>query len=288
MKKVPIIALLLLSACGVQVPESTVTVQVQASSTEPIILTMATETPQPTMTPTETITPAPTALPTEIIDAMGVEMVLVPEGDFIMGSDSWSKDERPAHQVYLDSYYIDKYEVTNVLYKACVDMGKCDPPFDTNFFDNSRSAEHPVVYVSWNMAKGYCEWRDARLPTEAEWEKAARGTDERTYPWGNEMDDSFLNHLPNLTKPVGSYTMGISPYGVYDMAGNVWEWVADWYDESYYARSPGVSPLGPEEGNRRVLRGGAIYTGDVMVRTTVRGKIDPITTDSRTGFRCAR
>jgi len=194
----------------------------------------------PTLASTITFTPAPTALPSEIADIKDVEMVIVAEGEFTMGSNDGSSDEQPIHQVYLDTYYIDKYEVTNVLYKVCVDAGVCNQPTTTSDYNNSQYVLHPVVYVNWNMAKEYCEWRDARLPTEAEWEKAARGTDGRTYPWGEGIDDTFANYNQNVgdTTAVGDYPEGESPYGAYDMAGNVWEWVADLYDSDYYGKSP--------------------------------------------------
>ena len=256
------------------------TFEVQASPTEPIV-----ETPAPTRTPTKTLTPAPTELPAEITDGKGVEMVLVPEGEFTMGSDAYS-DEQPIHDVYLDTYYIDKYEVTNALYKACVDAGVCDQPIITTDYNNSQYAQHPVVYVTWNMAKEYCEWRGARLPTEAEWEKAARGTDGRTYPWGEEIDSSFANYGGNVgdTTSVGSYESGVSPYGAYDMAGNVWEWVADWYD-AY----PGNTVSNDNYGTTyRVLRGGSWYYDDSGVRSANRVRVNPASSSGYVGFRCSR
>jgi formylglycine-generating enzyme required for sulfatase activity len=129
---------------------------------------------------------------------------------------------------------MDVYEVTNALYKVCVEARVCLPPQYAAHFNDSKYANHPVVYVDWNMAKTYCEWRGARLPTEAEWEKAARGTDGRIYPWGKGNGKTFANYGSSNISAVGSYEKGKSPYGMYDMAGNVSEWVADWYDESYY------------------------------------------------------
>ena len=155
-------------------------------------------------------------------------------------------DEEPIHKVVLDAFSIDKTEVTNALYKDCEDQGVCDPPQDINsnsqasYYGNPAFDDYPVIYVTWDQAKTYCEWRGGRLPTEAEWEKAARSADGRTYPWGETIDDTFANFNYGIgdTTAVGSYENGKSPYGVYDMAGNVWEWVADWYSDTYYQRSP--------------------------------------------------
>jgi len=178
-------AIILVSGCGPSQEEMQATVQAGMEQTQAVI---------PTDTPLPTEPPLPTALPSALTDAWGVEMVLVPDGEFTMGSDSGSSDEQPVHQVFLETYYIDKYEVTNTLYKACVDAGVCDPPAKTSDYNNSQYAQHPVVYVNWNMANEYCKWRGARLPTESEWEKAARGTDGRTYPWGEEINNSFANY----------------------------------------------------------------------------------------------
>jgi len=232
--------------------------------------------------------------PTQITDDYGVEMMFVPAGDFQMGS-AWydfsaSSDEKPVHTVYLDAYYIDKHEVTNALYKACVNAGVCAQPSDTSHYNDSQYARHPVVYVDWNQAKAYCEWRGASLPTEAQWEKAARGTDGRTYPWGEGIDSAFSNYSENVdnTTEVGYYEKGKSPYGVYDMAGNVWEWVNDWYDGMYYQSSPSSNPTGPSSGQYRVLRGGAWYNGDYYVRSAYRSGDNPTYTLNSVGFRCSR
>ncbi|MEW5940664.1 MAG: formylglycine-generating enzyme family protein, partial [Chloroflexota bacterium] len=213
------------------------------------------------------------------------------------GSDNGNGNERPAHQVYLNTYYMDKYEVTNAFYKACVDEKICTDPKRTvsytrsNYYSNSQYSDYPVIYVDWNMAKNYCEWRGARLPTEAEWEKAARGTDGRTYPWGESLNCFMANYSMCVgdTSAVGSYEGGQSPYGIYDMAGNVWEWVADWYQDTYYQNSPFDNPLGPSSGQYRVLRGGSwdpLYAK--TVRTTNRGSGVPTDTYRYVGFRCTR
>ena len=241
----------------------------------------------------------------EITDEKGVEMILIPEGAFVMGSDDAIFDPmKPAHQVILDAYYIDKYEVTNSLYKACVDEGVCDQPVNPGVYTDPQFAQYPVTFVKWQMAVDFCEWRGARLPTEAEWEKAARGTDERSYPWGNDFGDGKANFCDakcilaaadkttddgyEEAAPVGSYSDGVSPYGVYDMAGNVWEWVADWADEEYYASSPKANPLGPEEGNLRVMRGGSWHDPQSVLYTYNRGAIPPSLIMNELGIRCAR
>jgi formylglycine-generating enzyme required for sulfatase activity len=198
-------------------------------------------------------TPTPSAPP---------GMVYIPAGEFIMGSDEGDSDERPVHTVYLDAFHIDRTEVANAQYQACVEAGACDAPSNTTYYDNSNYAQHPVVHVSWDDADAYCRWAGKRLPTEAEWEKAARGTDGRRYPWGNSEPDcnkANYNDCVGLTTEVGSYPAGASLYGVLDMAGNVWEWVADWYDPGYYSQSPTRNPPGPDSGELRVLRGGSWY-----------------------------
>jgi formylglycine-generating enzyme required for sulfatase activity/serine/threonine protein kinase len=246
--------------------------------------------------PQPTATPATNTLPEEITDEKGFTMRLVPAGSFTMGSDSGNADEKPAHTVTLDDYYMDVYEVTNSLYAACVDAGECTPPHNAgshtrpNYFRNSVYMNFPVVYVDWNQAKTYCKWRGADLPTEAQWEKAARGTDGRTYPWGNAAPSYQLNSSVNNgdTTEVGSYESGKSPYGMYDMAGNVWEWVNDWYDPIYYSSSSDRNPQGPTSGDYRVLRGGLWGYDGSDVRSASRDRLAPMNKYSSVGFRCAR
>jgi len=258
------------------------------------------------------VMPGETSAPSDFIVSKGVRMLLVPAGEFTMGrsaSDqfadcqelnqecqlSWFMDEEPIHKVYLDAFYIDVYEVTNALYKVCAEQGVCDPPQASNsnsrvnYYGNPEFDNYPVIYVSWIQAKTYCEWREARLPTEAEWEKAARGTDARIYPWGNELDETYANYNLDIgdTTEVGSYESGKSPYHVYDMAGNVWEWVADWYSETYYQRSPTENPPGPASGDYRGLRGGSWGLVGVSVSASYRYASDPTEPNLDLGFRCA-
>ena len=231
----------------------------------------------------------------EFVDEKGVPMVLVSAGEFTMGSNDENDDAKPVHTVYLDAFYIDKYEIINALYKACADSGVCQPLRSDsvtrpNYYGNPQFDNYPVIFVDWNMAMAYCEWRGARLPTEAEWEKAARGTDGRIFPWGEGIDKTFANYNDYVgdTTAVGSYEIGQSQYGVYDMAGNVWEWVADWYSETYYQNSPLTDPLGPDSGEYHVVRGGSWnYVVDV-IRSAHRSKGDGTIAQGGLGFRCAK
>jgi formylglycine-generating enzyme required for sulfatase activity len=243
--------------------------------------------PRPTATPgVPTFTPLP---PTDTPIAFAPPgMVYVLAGEFIMGSDEGDSDERPVHTVYLDAFYIDKTEVTNAQYWACVEAGACDAPSVTYY--DANYAQHPVVFVSWNAADAYCRWAGKRLPTEAEWEKAARGTDGRTYPWGEgiDCDHAQYNECTGRTVLVGSKPKGASPYGALDMAGNVWEWVANPYDSGYYSQSPARNPPGPDSGEYRVLRGGSWNFNLWDARCASRRWYTPRLRGNYVGFRCAR
>lgn len=257
--------------------------------------------------PTETIVPTETIAPTEtpfveptigvgstIIGADGMILRYVPAGEFAMGSDA-NSDEQPIHSVTLDAYWIDQTEVTNAMYIKCVKANECKPPRELSsntreiYFYNPGFGIYPVISVSWNDAVAYCSWIGRRLPTEAEWEKAARGTDGRIYPWGNDKPSAnFINMDNSDTTEVGSYPDGASFYGVLDMSGNVWEWVADWYDKAYYQTSPSSNPLGPESGELRVLRGGSWFNLDHDVSSSQRYMNGPRFNLSRIGFRCSQ
>ena len=268
---------------------------------------------QPTLPsglPTPTAFPPPAATFTgdtwlHPIDEM--TLVFVPEGLFVMGStpDSPGADEteKPHRTVHLDAFWIDRTEVTNGMYALCVLEGGCSPPSLTYtltrqaYYDDLSFAEYPVVNVTWSQATDYCNWAGRRLPTEAEWEKAARGTDGRLYPWGNDAPTCdllrFGNPGPGLTSceedtaRVGSFAQGASPYGVMDLSGNVWEWTADWYAPDTYQSDSFENPLGPPSGETKVLRGGAFNDGPATVRATNRHHTAPNNPSYFIGFRCA-
>lgn len=253
-----------------------------------------------TLLPTRTLTPVPTLTPKHEIeissktwDKDGMEMIFIPDGELMMGDNHGYDHEKPVHTVYLDSYWMDKFEVSNKQYQSCVWQGLCKP---SRYADNTKinGADQPVVGVDWNNAKAYCEWAGRRLPTEAEWEKAARGTDGRLFPWGNEPpSNNLLNWFGIIdgyeyTAPVGSFNKDQSPYGVMDMGGNVIEWVSDFYENNYYASSERNNPLGPVSGEYRVLRGGSRddYNPN-FIRSTHRSWYHPLLWDDYIGFRCA-
>ena len=221
-------------------------------------------------------------------------MVYVPAGEFSMGSDTGGSNEKPIHTVTLDAFWIDQTEVTNGMYARCVAAGACQPPSDTasytrsSYYNDTQYADYPVIYVDWDQASAYCAWCGARLPTEAEWEKAARGADGRTYPWGENIDSILANYSINVgdTTKVGSYPDGASPYGALDMAGNVWEWVDDWYGSNYYNHSPISNPTGPDSGASKVLRGGFWGNDGLILLSAYRYWGDPTNAGDVIGFRC--
>jgi formylglycine-generating enzyme required for sulfatase activity len=213
--------------------------------------------------------------------------VTVTAGVFMMGCNAavdsmCHDDEKPYHQVTLPAFAIDTTEVTGAEYAACVAAGPCPTA-------NTSQQDGPAVLVTWAGADAYCRWAGNRLPNEAEWEKAARGTDGRVYPWGNDAPDCTRAQTAacgGTPGPVGAHPAGASPSGAQDMAGNVWEWVADWYQSDYYGQSPADSPPGPATGVNRVKRGGATAFTDPPPRVSLRVSTPPNAADSTTGFRC--
>lgn len=269
-------------------------------------------TPRPTATVAPLDTPAP-AGPELVIEVGGARMLLVAGGAFTMGSTAAGSDA-PPHEVGLDPFYIDATEVTNAQWESCVASGDCLPPADLRAYDGSpyysesAFADYPVIYVNWNDARAFCEWRGARLPTEAEWEMAAAfdpaSGSVSLFPWGDEWGPLRANHCDagcilagnaepafddgySQTAPVGSYPDGRSAIGALDMAGNVAEWVSDWYSSSYYADSPAENPSGPESGTFKVVRGGAWGVGETGMLSSRRSSFLPTDSGPGVGFRCA-
>ena len=267
--------------------------------------------PTPTLTPPPTVPPTPT--PEPFVSQTGSRMIYVPPGQFRMGFDEGEKIEAPSHMIDLNSFYIDETEVTNGEYAQCVDAGACDPPNSPNatyhpaYYGSSNYDNYPVIFVNWYDAYTFCEWRDARLPTEAEWEKAAGFDPEQMlklrYPWGNAFDGVRLNSCDvNCsqaegsvsfddghadTAPVGTYPDGRSSVGIYDLSGNVMEWVADWYGREYYVESTDTNPLGPLEGEYKIVRGGSWLSSADKTNVTSRISYDPLAYFATLGFRCA-
>ena len=234
----------------------------------------------------------------------GMPMVYVPGGEFKMGT---GRGADRAHAVALDSFWVDQTEVTNEHYRHCVEAGACRAPTSCSWgeptYEDVSKADHPVLCVSWQSARAYCRWAGGRLPTEAEWEYAARGPDSPAYPWGDEFDGTLLNscdtNCPHeaqrvnenddgyaMTAPVGSYPGGTSWCGSLDMAGNVWEWVADWHGP--YPRARQTNPTGPESGNEKIIRGGSWYDFNEygFLRADNRHPYEPRAADHLVGFRC--
>jgi len=262
-----------------------------------------------------------TAIKTRISPMDGMEQEYVPGGEFLMGSSQadadaalkecgsdcekkWFDAEVPQHTVFLDEFWIDKTEVTNGMYQKCVADGACQEPQKKSssarsaYYGSPQYADYPVMYVDWNQANAYCQWAGGKLPSEAQWEKAARGTDVQKYPWGNEQPDcgranfkgrniwGKTTYCKGDTTRVGSYPGGANPYGALDMTGNVWEWVNDWYGENYYQNSPQKNPSGPDSGQDRELRGGSWSDASTDLRLAVRYVVSPDLKSNYNGFRC--
>lgn len=277
--------LLCLTACQTATPSPTPT---------PVPTATLAPSPVPTLAPTQ-LAPTAIPLPAQPPTSDGAPLVYVPAGPFTMGSDM-APNEKPVHTVTLDAFWIDQFEVTNAQYQQCVATRACAAPPDgysgrhpDGYYNNPAFANFPVASVTWTEANQYCLWAGGRLPSEAEWEKAARGTDARLFPWGNTFDPARANSALNVTlvtTAAGTYPTGASPYGAQDMAGNVWEWVADWYGENYYAQSPDHNPLGPAIGQTRIVRGGGYGGYDTVLRTTERRDLPADQRNAFVGFRC--
>jgi len=272
----------------------------------------ATFTPQPNtstpipLTPNSTATIIPTNTITitttlgvgsiQISPKDGMQMVYIPEGKFLMGAEQ--------RKIYLNAYWIDRTEVTNAMFAQCVFAGVCNSPKSKDY-GVSLYGNYPVIWVSWFQAETYCQWARRRLPTEAEWEKAARGVDGRIYPWGNdpivgnqlnfcdknckyEWRSSSIDDGYSELAPVGGFPAGASPYGALDMGGNVLEWVADWFQKIIPANAPIRNPLGPSSGTKHALRGGSFNNTEFFVRVFARSGNEPNLTYGNVGFRCAK
>ena len=253
------------------------------------------------------------AQPESIVGKDGAPMLLIPEGEFTMGTDDvgagWhqgNSNEHPEHTVKLKSYYIDQFEITIARYAKFLEATKHSTPPSWDDEAVTLAGDRPVVGVDWEDANAYCKWAGERLPSEAEWEKAARGTDKRRFPWGDMqpfVDIANYNRglwvsYPITLAPVTSGAEGMSirhglkdggksPYGLYHMAGNAAEWVGDWYDREYYAKAPKENPTGPSAGEKKVLRGGSWGDPPRNIRVTARFSADPEFRDTSIGFRCA-
>lgn len=223
----------------------------------------------------------------------GMAQVYVPEGEFWMGKGEVRKNaDSPRHIVYLDAFWMDKYEVSNSMYLKCLQAGRCSKMVsDNTTYQNWIYRDHPVTYVTWEQARAYCQWAGRRLPTEAEWEKAARGTNGHIYPWGGEAPNArlanFEGSMIHEAVSVYRYPLGASPYGVLNMSGNVREWVADWYAEDYYLVMPYANPTGAETGIERSLRSSSYNEDKIEIAVTTRLRHEPQSAGLSRGFRCA-
>ncbi|MHC1784997.1 MAG: formylglycine-generating enzyme family protein [Anaerolineaceae bacterium] len=268
-----------------------------------VLVAAATQTAlAPTATQIPTPTPEPAVGTVQVSPIDGMEMVYIPMGSFWMGAQDTDTlaqfQEKPLHEVMVSGFWMDRELITNGMYMRCVESGRCTAPvghddINTNY-GKGEYLNYPTVYISWDQADVYCHAVGRRLPTEAEWEKAARGTDGRIYPWGDNPPDGELANFNDAfsgVQAIGRYLKGASPYGVLDMAGNAREWVHDWFSETYYGESAAIAvpvdPTGPEEGSEKVLRGGSFTDAEIYLRTTSRLKHVPYSPGDNRGFRCA-
>jgi formylglycine-generating enzyme required for sulfatase activity len=234
----------------------------------------------------------PVDIKTSALD--GMIQVYVPEGEFLMGKGEVRKnDNSPQRIVYLDAFWMDKYEVSNSMYLKCLHTGACSELVsDNTTYQNWIYRDHPATYVTWEQAAAYCQWAGRRLPTEAEWEKAARGTDGRIYPWGDEAPSprlaNFEGSMIHEAVSVYRYPLGASPYGVLNMSGNAREWIADWYGEDYYLGMPYANPTGPETGAERSLHSGSYNEDKNEIAIPSRYRHEPQSAGLSRGFRCAQ
>ncbi len=247
----------------------------------------------------ETETPEPTAEAAKFPGKDGAEMVFIPAGSFIMGTDDVNAltSSRPAHEVTLRDYWIDRYEVSNAQYAACVKAKYCSEPKEissgtrNDYYKSEDYANYPVIHINHYQAAAYCEWAGKRLPTEAEWEKAARGEQGFLYPWGNDLPDEIPAQINRFqsgdTAPVDSFPEGASPYGVFNMEGNVWEWTADQFDEFWYSSSPSDNPKASFGINDFVIRGFSWAYPFSRYEITIRNAFYSLNHTYDLGFRCA-
>ncbi|MEI2612585.1 MAG: bifunctional serine/threonine-protein kinase/formylglycine-generating enzyme family protein [Candidatus Promineifilaceae bacterium] len=257
----------------------------------------------PTATTSPTPAPTPSPTPEPLVNETGSLMIYLPGGPFIMGDDEGESDEKPAHTANLDAFYLDETEVSNREYGLCAAAGECTSPaaYLADYYGNPTYDEYPVTAVNWYNADQFCTWRGARLPTEAEWEYAASYDPinqlKLKYPWGDAFEGTWLNFSDRFTEfddgfaemaPITSYPEGRSVMGVYNLSGNVMEWVSDWYDPRYYRTATEVNPLGPEEGSFKVIRGGSWLSNPEEVKATTRTNFDPTVSRVHLGFRCAK
>ncbi len=278
-------------------PVSPTRTATQTAAPTASLTALPTNTLAPTNTPADTSKPMPTNTPepvntnTRKRELDGMLMLYIPEGPFMMGNDSVD-DEKPAQKVTLGAYWIDQTEVTNSMYAICVSQGKCQQPQQSSsstrskYYNNPQYTDYPVIFVKWNQAEAYCIWAGAKLPSEAQWEKAARGTDGKEYPWGAGINKSYANINGSDTNRVGGLISGISPYGAYDMAGNVWEWASSLYQPYPYNSLDGREDL--TSVSSRVLRGGSWNDVEFAARSAKRGGAAPFDSFNDVGFRCAR